>query len=51
MDLLNKWMDGLAKTRKQTFGRLATLFGAADISEETWDELESLLVQADIGVD
>jgi len=44
-------MDGLSKTRKQTFGRIATIFGAADITEETWDELESLLVQADIGIE
>jgi fused signal recognition particle receptor len=51
MDFLNKWMEGLTKTRKQTFGRIATLFGAADITEETWDELESLLVQADLGVE
>jgi fused signal recognition particle receptor len=51
MDFLNKWMEGLAKTRKQTFGRIATLFGAADISDETWDELESLLVQTDMGVE
>ncbi len=51
MDFLNKWMEGLTKTRKQTFGRIATLFGAADISDDTWDELESLLVQADLGVE
>jgi fused signal recognition particle receptor len=51
MDFLNKWMEGLTKTRKQTFGRIATLFGAADITEDTWEELESLLVQADIGVE
>lgn len=51
MDLFNKWIDGLTKTRKQTFGRIATLFGAADISADTWDELESLLVQADLGVE
>ena len=51
MDLFNRWIDGLTKTRKQTFGRIATLFGAADITEETWEELESLLVQADLGVE
>ena len=51
MDFLNKWMEGLTKTRKQTFGRIATMFGAADITDDTWEELESLLVQADIGVE
>lgn len=42
---------GLARTSKATFGQLATLFGATEISEETWDELEALLIHADIGVD
>ena len=51
MDFINKWMEGLTKTRKQTFGRIATIFGAADITDDTWEELESLLVQADIGVE
>ena len=51
MAFFNKWMEGLSKTRKQAFGRIATLFGAADITEATWDELESLLVQADLGVE
>jgi fused signal recognition particle receptor len=30
---------------------LMTLFGSADISEEMWEELEELLIQADVGVD
>ncbi len=51
MAFLNKWMEGLSKTRKQTFGRIASMFGAADITDETWDELESLLIQADLGVE
>ena len=51
MAFINKWMEGLTKTRKQTFGRIATMFGAADITDDTWEELESLLVQADIGVE
>ena len=42
---------GLARTSKATFGQLATLFGATEISDETWDELEALLIHADIGVD
>jgi fused signal recognition particle receptor len=51
MAFFNKWMEGLSKTRKQTFGRIATMFGAADITDETWNELESLLVQADLGIE
>jgi fused signal recognition particle receptor len=50
-DLFSKWKQGLEKTRKATFGRIATLFGATQITPETWEELESLLVQADLGVE
>jgi len=50
-DLFAKWRTGLAKTSKVAFGRLATLFGATEITEETWDELEALLIQADLGIE
>jgi fused signal recognition particle receptor len=50
-DLFAKWRSGLAKTSKTTFGRLATLLGATEISQETWDDLEALLIQADLGIE
>jgi fused signal recognition particle receptor len=50
-NILNKWKTGLARTSKATFGQLATLLGATEISEDTWDELEALLIRADIGVE
>lgn len=50
-DFFSKWKEGLEKTRKAAFGRIATLFGATDIGDETWDELESILVQSDIGIE
>jgi len=50
-NLLSKWKSGLARTSKATFGQLATLFGATEISDATWEELEALLIHADIGVD
>lgn len=50
-NILSKWKTGLARTSKATFGQLATLFGATEITENTWDELEALLIHADIGVD
>ena len=50
-DLFAKWRSGLAKSSKATFGRIATLFGATEITEETWDELEALLLQADLGIE
>ena len=46
-----KWRTGLAKSSKTAFGRLATLFGATEITGETWDELEALLIQADLGIE
>jgi fused signal recognition particle receptor len=51
VDFLNKWRDGLERTRKVAFGRIATVFGATQISDQTWDELESILIQADVGIE
>jgi len=50
-NLFAKWKQGLARTRKTAFGRIATLLGATEITDETWDELEALLIQADLGVE
>jgi len=50
-DLFTKWRSGLAKSSKAAFGRIATLFGATEINNDTWDELEALLVQADLGIE
>ena len=49
-DTLSRWRNGLAKTSKSTFGRVASLLGANEITEETWDDLEALLIQADLGI-
>ena len=50
-DIFSKWKEGLERTRKVAFGRIATLFGATEVTAATWDELESILVQADMGID
>jgi fused signal recognition particle receptor len=50
-DIFSKWKVGLERTRKATFGRIANFFGVSDITEESWEELESLLVQADLGIE
>jgi len=42
--------DGLAKTRNAVFGRVVTLLGQSEITPDLWDELEALLIQADVGV-
>ncbi|MBI1794817.1 MAG: signal recognition particle-docking protein FtsY [Chloroflexi bacterium] len=50
-ELLSRWRAGLSKTSKSAFGRIAGLLGATEIKQETWDDLESLLIQADLGIE
>lgn len=50
-DFFNKWREGLARTSKATFGRLAGMLGATEIDADTWDDLEALLIQADLGIE
>jgi fused signal recognition particle receptor len=51
VDFLNRWKEGLERTRKVAFGRIATIFGATDINDDTWDQLETTLIQADVGLE
>lgn len=44
-------LESLTKTRNAVFSRLASILGASEITSETWDELEALLIQADVGVE
>ncbi len=50
-DFFSKWKDGLARSSKATLGRLAGMLGATEISPETWDDLEALMIQADMGIE
>ncbi len=50
-DIFSKWMSGLERTRKQTFGRISSILGTSDISAETWDDLEAALIQSDMGME
>jgi len=50
-DFVSKWKDGLERTRKTTFGRISTFFGATQIDAEAWEQLEALLIQADVGIE
>ncbi len=43
--------ESLTRTRQSVFGQIATLLGTSDIDDETWDDLEALLIQADVGVE
>lgn len=42
--------SGLAKTRQSFFGRISQMLGNTDIDDDTWDDMEALLIQADLGV-
>jgi len=50
-EAFSRWRDGLAKSSKGAFGRLAGMLGATEIKPDTWDTLEALLVQADLGIE
>ncbi len=50
-NIFNKWKEGLARTRKVTFGRIVNLFGGGQITDDTWDELEASMIQADLGME
>jgi fused signal recognition particle receptor len=50
-DLFSRWKEGLSRTSKVAFGRLAGMFGVTEINDDVWEELESLLIQADLGME
>jgi fused signal recognition particle receptor len=50
-DLFGKWKSSLEKTRKSTFGRIAAFVGASEINKTAWEELEELLILADVGAE
>jgi fused signal recognition particle receptor len=43
--------DSLTRTRNTVFSRIAGLLGTSQVTDDTWDELEELLIQADVGVE
>jgi fused signal recognition particle receptor len=47
----SKLAESLTKTRRGFFGQVVQLFGGGDITDETWEDMEALLIQADVGVD
>jgi len=50
-EFFSRWKTGLSRTSKATFGRLAGMLGVTEITPETWDDLEALLIQADLGLE
>ncbi len=43
--------ESLRRTRQAFLGRIAQLIGATELDEEVWDDMEALLIQADLGVE
>ena len=44
-----KVQESLTKTRRGLFSQIGGLFQANELTDETWDDLETLLIQADGG--
>ena len=47
---LNKTEQGVKRSRETWFSKITHLFDRATVEEETWDELEELLISADAGI-
>jgi fused signal recognition particle receptor len=43
--------EGLTRTRRGFFKQVVSLFEVDEITEDIWEDLETLLIQADLGVD
>jgi fused signal recognition particle receptor len=50
-DLIERTERGVKRSREGLFGRIADLFSRLRIEDSTWDELEELLITADVGVE
>lgn len=48
---LNPFRESLKKTREGVFARMTNLFTQQVITDELWEELEELLIRADVGMD
>jgi len=48
---LEKWINGLARTRKTAFQKIKSIITVSDVTVETCDELEGMLIQADVGIE
>jgi fused signal recognition particle receptor len=46
---LEEWRRALERTRRSTFGRLASLFGATQLDDMFWDSLEAGMIASDVG--
>jgi fused signal recognition particle receptor len=49
-EISTKTEQGVKRSRESWFGKVTQLFNRTRIEDETWDELEELLISADVGV-
>jgi len=50
-DLLKKTEPGLKRSKETWFSKIANIFNRSSLGEEVWNELEELLISADVGVE
>ena len=50
-DLLKKTEPGVKRGKETWFGKIANIFNRDALGDEVWEELEELLVSADVGLD
>ena len=50
-DLLKKTEPGVKRSKETWFGKIANIFNRDTLGDEVWEELEELLVSADVGVE
>lgn len=43
--------DALARTRQGFFGKITSFLSASELDDSAWDEVEALLIQADLGIE
>lgn len=51
LDLLKKTEPGVKRSKEAWFGKITHLFDRGSVGEEIWNELEELLISADVGVE
>nr|MBN1228519.1 signal recognition particle-docking protein FtsY [Anaerolineae bacterium] len=49
-DFYRMFRAALGRTRQAVFGRIASVLGSSELTDDVWEELEALLVQADMGI-
>ncbi len=50
-DLLKKTEPGLKRSKETWFSKIANIFNRSSLGDEVWNELEELLISADVGVE